>query len=155
MSVFEVRNDGFYYDDNKMPVLSGAMHYFRTLPEYWEDRLKKLKACGLNTVETYIAWNIHEKREGEFDFTGIADIERFIEIAGSLGLFVILRPSPYICSEWDFGGLPAWLLADKNINVRCSCPLYLEKVTNYYKELIPRLTKYQCTNGGPVIKFQI
>ncbi|MBO5036899.1 MAG: beta-galactosidase [Clostridia bacterium] len=155
MSVFEVRNDGFYYDDNKMPVLSGAMHYFRTLPEYWEDRLRKLKACGLNTVETYIAWNIHEKREGEFDFTGIADIERFIEIAGSLGLFVILRPSPYICSEWDFGGLPAWLLADKNINVRCSCPLYLEKVTNYYKELIPRLTKYQCTNGGPVIMFQI
>lgn len=155
MSVFEVRKDGFYFDEKKIPLLSGAMHYFRTLPEYWEDRLKKLKACGLNTVETYVAWNVHEKNEGEFDFSGIADVERFIEIAGSLGLYVILRPSPYICTEWDFGGLPAWLLSDKNMRLRCACPLYLEKVRNYYEILIPRLAKHQCTNGGPVIMFQI
>ena len=147
MSVFEIRKDGFFLDDCKFTILSGAMHYFRILPDYWEDRLKKLKACGLNTVETYIPWNLHEKKAGEFDFSGIADVEKYIEIAASLGLYVILRPSPYICAEWDFGGLPAWLLSDKNIIVRCSCPQYLEKVKNYYTVLIPRLAKYQCTNG--------
>ncbi len=155
MSVFEIHKDGFFIDNKKFHILSGAMHYFRILPEYWEDRLKKLKACGLNTVETYVPWNIHECREGEFDFTGIADVERYIEIAASIGLYVILRPSPYICSEWDFGGLPAWLLSDRNINVRCSCPQYLEKVKNYYNVLIPKLAAHQCTNGGPVIMFQI
>ncbi len=155
MSRFEIRKEGFFFDNNKITILSGAMHYFRILPDYWEDRLKKLKACGLNTVETYIPWNIHEKREGEFDFSGIADVERYISIAASLGLHVILRPSPYICSEWDFGGLPAWLLANRNVNVRCSCPEYLKKVTDYYKVLIPKLAKYQCDNGGPVIMIQI
>ena len=155
MSIFEVKNDGFYFDGKKTPILSGAMHYFRILPVYWEDRLKKLKACGLNTVETYIAWNMHEKKEGKFNFSGIADVERFITLAGSVGLHVILRPSPYICSEWDFGGMPAWLLADKNIQVRCSCPVFLDKVKNYYSKLIPRLAKHQCTHGGPVIMFQL
>ena len=98
------------------------------------------KLLGLKITELLVL-------DGEFDFSGIANVEKYIEIAASLGLYVILRPSPYICAEWDFGGLPAWLLSDKNIIVRCSCPQYLEKVKNYYTVLIPRLAKYQCTNG--------
>jgi len=155
MSVFEIKNDGFYFDGKPFRVFSGAMHYFRILPEYWLDRLKKLKACGLNTVETYIPWNFHEAKEGQFNFIGLADVEKYISLAESIGLKVILRPSPYICSEWDFGGLPAWLLANNNLTVRCACPYYLEKVENYYKELIPRLAKHQCTNGGGIIMIQI
>ena len=119
-------------------IISGAVHYFRVVPEYWEDRLLKLKACGFNTVETYIAWNVHEPKE-EFNFRGMADVVSFIEIAGKLGLHVIVRPSPFICAEWEFGGLPGWSLGYGEIRLRCSDPLYLSKVDHYYDELIPRL----------------
>ena len=100
----------FYLDGEKLKIYSGAIHYFRTVPEYWEDRLLKLKAAGFNTVETYTCWNLHEKKPGEFDFDGILDIVKFIETAKKVGLYAIVRPGPYICAEWDFGGLPAWLL---------------------------------------------
>ncbi|MEG1887090.1 MAG: beta-galactosidase, partial [Oscillospiraceae bacterium] len=155
MSVFEIRENSFYLDGEIFNLLSGAVHYFRTVPEYWEDRLLKLKACGLNTVETYIPWNLHEKSEGKFNFSGIADVESFINLAGSLELKVIIRPSPFICGEWEFGGLPAWLLSDSNMKLRCACPLYLKKIENYYNELIPRISALQCTKGGPVILVQI
>lgn len=100
----------FYLGDKEFRILSGAIHYFRVVPEYWRDRLLKLKACGLNTVETYVAWNVHEPQPGMFNFSGLADLEKFIQTAAELGLYVIVRPGPYICSEWDLGGLPAWLL---------------------------------------------
>ena len=100
---FEIK-DEFYLDGEKMKVISGGMHYFRVLPEYWRDRLEKLKALGCNTVETYIPWNLHEKEKGVFDFSGMLDITRFVRTAQELGLWVILRPSPYICAEWEFGG---------------------------------------------------
>ena len=111
MPILTYDKDNFYIDGKKTRILSGAIHYFRVVPEYWEDRLKKLKAMGLNTVETYMCWNLHERREGEFDFDGILDVSRFIGIAERLGLYVIVRRGPYICAEWDFGGLPAWLQA--------------------------------------------
>lgn len=155
MSKFEIKSDSFYLDGKPIRILSGAMHYFRILPEYWEDRLLKLKGAGLNTVETYVPWNFHETREGEFNFTGRHDVERYIELAGKLGLHVIVRPSPYICAEWEFGGLPAWLLKNESIRLRCADEYYMAKVSNYYKELLPRLAKYQCTKGGPVIMMQI
>lgn len=152
---FTYQNNQFIYDDQPVTILSGAVHYFRTLPEYWEDRLLKLKACGLNTVETYTCWNLHERREGEFDFSGLLDIEKFIETAEKLGLFVILRPGPYICAEWDFGGLPSWLLSYPDIALRCDDPLYLEKVKPYYRELLSRIRPHLCTNGGNVIMVQV
>ena len=108
MKKLTVKNNQFFLDDTPFQILSGAVHYFRIVPEYWEDRLRKVKAAGLNTVETYIPWNFHERQKGEFTFTGNADVERFVKLAGSLGLYVIIRPSPYICAEWEAGGLPFW-----------------------------------------------
>ncbi|WP_168120862.1 beta-galactosidase family protein [Paenibacillus sp. HB172176] len=136
-------------------IISGAVHYFRVVPEYWKDRLQKLKACGFNTVETYVPWNLHEPNEGQFVFEGIADIENFIRTAGELGLYVIVRPSPYICAEWEFGGLPAWLLADANMRLRCADERFLEKVDAYYEVLLPKFRSWLSTNGGPIIAMQI
>ncbi len=155
MAVFGIRGKDFVYDGKPVRILSGAIHYFRVVPEYWEDRLRKLKACGFNTVETYVAWNIHEPKPGQFCFEGMADIEKFIKIAGDLGLFVIVRPGPYICSEWEFGGLPAWLLADPDIELRCYNKPFLEKVDRFFDELLARLRPLQCTQGGPIIAMQI
>ena len=155
MSVFTYENDKFTLDGKPFQIISGAMHYWRIVPEYWEDRLKKLRACGFNTVETYVAWNLHERKEGEFDFSGNLDIERYISIAESLGLKVIVRPGPYICSEFDFGGLPSWLLAYPDVHLRCNDPKYLEKVRPYYRELLSRVKPHLCTNGGGVIMLQI
>ncbi|MBO5213382.1 MAG: beta-galactosidase [Clostridia bacterium] len=155
MPEFLIKEDRFELDGKPLQIISGSIHYFRTVPEYWRDRLLKLKACGFNTVETYVPWNLHEPREGQFNFQGIADVERFIQTAADLGLFVIVRPSQFICAEWEFGGLPAWLLKDRNLSLRCADKAYLEKVDNYFKVLIPKLAKYQCTNGGPILMCQI
>ena len=154
MSNFEIR-DNFYMDGKPVKIISGAFHYFRTIPEYWQDRLEKLKNLGCNTVETYIPWNLHEREKGEFCFEGMLDIERFIRLARDLGLYVILRPSPYICAEWEFGGLPAWLLREDGMRLRVNDPVFLGHVEEYYRELLPRLTPWQCTKGGPVILMQV
>ena len=114
-----------------------------------------LKALGFNTVETYIPWNLHEPKEGEFDFQGIKDVVSFIKKAQEMELMVIVRPSPYICAEWEFGGLPAWLLTYDNLHLRSDCPRYLEKVKNYYEVLLPMLTSLQSTQGGPIIMMQV
>ena len=152
---FTYRDGRFFLNGEPYTIISGAVHYFRTLPEYWEDRLTKLKACGFNTVETYSCWNLHERQEGVFDFSGILDIVRFIETARRLELNVILRPGPYICAEWDFGGLPSWLLKYPNIALRCNDPLYLDKVRPYYTEFLGRIRPHLCTNGGNVIMVQV
>lgn len=154
MATFEIRDD-FYLNGEKFQVISGSIHYFRVVPEYWRDRLLKLRAMGCNTVETYIPWNFHESHKGEFDFTGIRDVEAFVRLAQELGLWVILRPSPYICAEWEFGGLPAWLLKEDGIRLRCSDPRYLKHFMDYYDELLPRLVPLQITHGGPVIMMQV
>ena len=155
MSVFSYDHQNFLMDGRPFRILSGAMHYFRIVPEYWEDRLKKLKACGFNTVETYTCWNLHERQEGVFDFSGILDVERYIQLAEELGLYVIVRPGPYICSEFEFGGLPSWLLKYPNLGLRCNDPVYLEKVTPFYRELFRRIRPHLCTNGGNVIMVQV
>ena len=136
-------------------LLSGAIHYFRVHPAQWSDRLAKARALGLNTVETYVAWNLHEPEPGQFNFTGQADLVGFIEEAARQGLQVIVRPGPYICAEWEFGGLPAWLLRDPQMQVRCQYPPYLEAVERFYRELLPRLTPLQMTRGGPIIAMQV
>lgn len=155
MAVFEISGNQFLYDGKPVRIFSGAIHYFRVVPEYWRDRLLKLKACGLNTVETYVPWNVHEPRPGEFNFEGMADIVKFIEIAHELDLMVIVRPGPYICAEWEFGGLPSWLLADPNMRLRCYHKPFLERVDKYFDELLPRLKPLLCTNGGPIIAMQV
>lgn len=155
MKKLSVRDNRFFLDEKPLQILSGAVHYFRIVPEYWEDRLLKVKAAGLNTVETYIPWNLHEPQKGRFNFTGIADVERFIRLAGELGLYVIIRPSPYICAEWEGGGLPSWLLQDSSLKIRCCCRPYLERVKSYYHELLPRLVSLQIAAGGPIIAMQI
>lgn len=154
MGTFEIKDD-FYLDGEPFQIISGAFHYFRTVPEYWQDRLEKCKAFGLNTVETYIPWNLHEPKKGVFRFDGILDIERFIRMADALGLYVIIRPSPYICAEWEFGGLPGWLLAEDGMKLRTSYAPFLEAVQEYYRILLPKITPYQVDRGGNVIMMQV
>ncbi|GAA1556646.1 beta-galactosidase [Actinomadura kijaniata] len=136
-------------------VLSGAMHYFRTLPPQWPQRLAALRAMGLDTVETYVPWNLHEPRPGEYVFTGLADVEGFLRAAADAGLRAIVRPGPYICAEWDNGGLPAWLRADGEIPLRCMDRRYLDAVDRWFDVLIPRLVPHLATRGGNVIMMQV
>lgn len=151
---FEVK-ETYYLNNKPFQLISGAIHYFRVVPEYWRDRLEKLKNAGCNTVETYIPWNFHEPRKGELLWDGMRDVKKFIEIAQEIGLYVIVRPSPYICAEWEFGGLPAWLLKDRNMRVREDNPAFLNHVDAYYEELFKILTPLQINYGGPIIMFQI
>ncbi|MGN0797853.1 MAG: beta-galactosidase [Christensenellales bacterium] len=153
--MFEIQGNDFLLDGKKYNVYSGAMHYFRIPHEYWEDRLTKLKLAGFNTVETYVCWNLHEPKKGEFCFEGDLDIAEYIAIAGKLGLNVIVRPGPYICAEWEAGGFPAWLFKDKNIDLRCFCPEYLAHVKDFYTKLMSILVPLQCTKGGNIIAMQI
>ena len=153
--MLSISGDQFLLNDTPFRILSGAIHYFRVVPEYWRDRLEKARAFGLNTVETYVAWNLHEPRPGEFHFDGRLDLVRFIQIAAELGLKVIVRPGPYICSEWEFGGLPAWLLKDPNMQVRCMYLPYLEAVGHFLDALMPRLVPLQASHGGPIIAMQV
>ena len=144
-----------YIHGKETKIMSGAMHYFRIHPEYWYDRLLKLKECGCNCVETYAVWNLHEKKEGEFDFSGWLDLGRFLDTAKDLGLYAIVRPGPYICSEWDFGGLPRWLLKDKGMKVRCSHPSFLEKMTPYLERVCEIMKPRMLDNGGNIIFVQV
>lgn len=147
--------DKFYLDDKPFQIISGAIHYFRVVPEYWRDRLEKLKNMGCNTVETYIPWNFHEHKKGEFLWDGQRDVCRFIEIAQDLGLYVIIRPAPFICAEWEWGGLPAWLLAEPEMRPRCSYEPFMKHVRDYYEVLLPKLMPYQIDHGGKIILMQI
>lgn len=154
MTTFEIKED-FMLNGQPFKIISGAIHYFRLPTSQWEDSLYNLKALGANTVETYLPWNIHEPAEGVFDFTGMKDVEAFVSLAQRLGLWVILRPSVYICAEWEFGGLPAWLLKESGIRLRSTDERFMSRVANYYQELLPRLVPLQVTQGGPVLMMQI
>ncbi|WP_430616120.1 glycosyl hydrolase [Enterococcus sp. DIV1279b] len=153
MRTFEIKED-FLLDGKPIKLISGAIHYFRMTPAQWTDSLYNLKALGANTVETYIPWNLHEPREGVYDFEGMKDICAFVKQAQALGLMVILRPSVYICAEWEFGGLPAWLL-NEPMRLRSTDPRFMAKVRNYFQVLLPKLVPLQITHGGPVIMMQV
>ncbi len=155
MTTFSYDNKNFLLNGKPFKILSGAMHYFRIPREYWSDRLLKLKECGFNTVETYTCWNLHEQKEGEFDFSGNLDLAEYIKIASELGLYVILRPGPYICAEWEAGGLPAWLLKYREMALRCNDALFLEKVKRYLTALFDEVKPYLATNGGNIIMAQV
>ena len=148
-------NKKFYIDGEPVEIHSGSIHYFRSLPEKWPDLLLKLKQCGFNTVETYCAWNLHEEEPEQFDFSGRLDVVRFIELAEELGLYVIVRPGPYICAEWELGGLPAWLLKDEGRRLRTDEGDYLSYVKRYFDRLMPLLLPHQQTRGGKIILFSV
>lgn len=145
----------FTLDGAPFRILGGSIHYFRVPRAYWRDRLLKLKACGLNTLTTYVPWNLHEPERGVYLFQEELDLEAYIRLAGELGLWVILRPGPYICAEWDLGGLPSWLLQDKKMKLRTSYSGFTSAVNSYFDKLIPRITPLQYKNGGPIIAVQV
>ena len=153
MQTFEIKEE-FLVDGKPTKLISGAIHYFRMTPAQWEDSLYNLKALGANTIETYIPWNLHEPVEGVYDFEGMKDIVAFVSLAQELGLMVILRPSVYICAEWEFGGLPAWLLKE-HVRLRSTDPRFIAKVRTYFSVLLPKLVPLQVTHGGPVIMMQV
>lgn len=155
MTRFSYDDKNFLLNGKPFTILSGALHYFRIPREYWYDRLLKLKECGFNTVETYTCWNLHEEREGEFNFSGMLDLAEFIKTAEEIGLYVILRPGPYICAEWEAGGLPAWLFKYHDMALRCNDALFLEKVKRYFVALFNEVRPHFATNSGGIIMVQV
>ena len=151
---FEIIGNEFYRDGKAIKLFSGAVHYFRNMPDTWRDIFKKMKAMGLNCVETYCAWNLHEPKPDVFCFENHLDIARFIKIAAEEGLMVIVRPGPYICAEWEFGGLPWWIQTDENMEIRCLNPNYIKRFDKYLDQIIGQIKDLLCTNGGPVIMLQ-
>ncbi len=154
-SRISIAGDQFIRDGKPYQIISGAIHYPRVPREYWADRLRKARAMGLNTVETYAFWNVHEPQEGVFDFSGNNDIAAFVRMAQEEGLNVIVRPGPYICAEWEAGGLPAWLFADPSIKVRTRDVRFLAAADRYLARLGKELAPLQAARGGPIIAVQV
>ncbi|MGV9270819.1 glycoside hydrolase family 35 protein [Kitasatospora sp. NPDC003701] len=147
--------DTFLREGRPHRIVSAAVHYFRIRPELWTDRLTRLRAMGVNTVETYVAWNFHQPAPGSCDFTGDRDLAGFVRAAGEMGLDVIVRPGPYICAEWEFGGLPAWLLADPAVRLRRVDGPYLAAVDAWFDDLVPVLLPLLASRGGPVVAVAV
>lgn len=155
-AILTYRNSRLFRAGNPHRILAGAVHYFRVHPDLWRDRLLKLQAMGANTVDTYVAWNFHQPKQGVApDFSGWRDLGRFIDLAGEIGLDVIVRPGPFICAEWDNGGLPAWLTGVPGIGLRCMDPAFTKPTEMWFDELLPVLVSRQACNGGPVVAVQI
>nr|XP_051690458.1 beta-galactosidase-1-like protein 2 isoform X3 [Oryctolagus cuniculus] len=151
----QAKGQNFMLEDSTFWIFGGSMHYFRVPKEYWRDRLLKMKACGLNTLTTYVPWNLHEPERGKFDFSGNLDLEAFVLMAAEIGLWVILRPGPYICSEIDLGGLPSWLLQDSGMRLRTTYKGFTEAVDLYFDHLMSRVVPLQYKHGGPIIAVQV
>lgn len=152
---FEAGNGQFLLDGKPFQVISGEMHYPRVPRAYWRDRLKMAKAMGLNTISTYVFWNLHEPHPGEYGFSGENDVAEFVREAQQEGLYVILRPGPYVCSEWEFGGFPSWLLKDRSMLVRSSNPKFIAATRSWFLRLGQELAPLQIGNGGPILMVQI
>lgn len=152
---FAVANGQFTLDGKPFRVISGEMHYPRIPREYWRARLRMARAMGLNTITTYVFWNLHEPQPGVYDFAGNNDIAEFIREAQQEGLYVILRPGPYVCAEWEWGGYPAWLLKDRSLVVRSSDPKFMGPATRWLTRLGKELAPLQIGNGGPIILTQV
>ncbi|XP_006150029.1 beta-galactosidase-1-like protein 2 [Tupaia chinensis] len=151
----QAKGQNFMLEDSTFWIFGGSIHYFRVPKEYWRDRLLKMKACGMNTLTTYVPWNLHEPERGKFDFSGNLDLEAFILLAAELGLWVILRPGPYVCSEIDLGGLPSWLLQDPGMRLRTTYKGFTEAVDLYFDHLMSRVVPLQYKHGGPIIAVQV
>uniref|UniRef100_A0A8V0YZJ3 Beta-galactosidase n=1 Tax=Gallus gallus TaxID=9031 RepID=A0A8V0YZJ3_CHICK len=145
----------FVKDGHPFRYISGSIHYSRVPRYYWKDRLLKMKMAGLNAIQTYVPWNYHEPQMGVYDFSGDRDLEYFLQLASETGLLVILRAGPYICAEWDMGGLPAWLLEKESIVLRSSDSDYLTAVEKWMGVLLPKMKPHLYHNGGPIIMVQV
>ena len=153
---FSLAKDDFLLDGKPFQMISGEMHPARIPKEYWRHRIQMAKAMGCNTIAAYIFWNYHENKEGIFDFsTSNHNIREFIKICQEEGMWVILRPGPYVCAEWDFGGLPPYLLKIPDIKIRCMDTRYMAAVTKYINRLSKEVALLQCTKGGPILMVQI
>lgn len=152
-----LRADGnqFLLDGRPFQIISGEMHYPRIPRPYWRDRMKKARAMGLNTISTYLFWNLHEPRPGQFDFSGQLDVAEFVRTAQQEGLFVLLRPGPYVCAEWDLGGLPAWLLADGQTVLRSADEKFLRAAERFLLRAGRELAPLQSGRGGPILAVQV
>lgn len=151
---FEIGDHDFLLDDKPFQIRCGEIHAARVPQEYWRHRLQMAKAMGLNTVCAYLFWNLHEPTEGHFDWSGQADAAQFCKIAQEEGLWVILRPGPYSCAEWEMGGLPWWLLKNPDLKIRSRDPSFLEPARQYLKEVGRILGPLQVTHGGPILMVQ-
>ena len=152
---FTTGKNTFLLNGKPFIVKAAELHYPRIPRQYWEHRIKMCKALGMNTVCLYVFWNIHEQREGEFDFTGNNDVAEFCRIAQRNGMYVIVRPGPYVCAEWEMGGLPWWLLKKKDIRLREQDPYFMERVRLFEKEVGKQLAGLTIQNGGPIIMVQV
>lgn len=153
---FEIKDGKFIYDSKPIKIISGEMHYARIPKEYWRHRLQMAKAIGLNAIATYVFWNYHNTAPGIWDFeTGNKDLKTFIKTAQEEGLMVILRPGPYACAEWEFGGHPWGLLKEKDIDLRTNNQQYLDACEVYIQKLAEQVVPLQITNGGPIIMVQV
>ncbi|ROP65320.1 beta-galactosidase family protein [Curtobacterium sp. PhB115] len=152
---FAIGDTDFLLDGEPHRILSGAIHYFRVHPDLWADRIRKAKLMGLNTIETYVAWNAHAPSPGSFSFEGGLDLGRFLDLIAAEGMHAIVRPGPYICAEWTNGGLPYWLFADGSVGVRRDEPGFLAAVSSYLQALAPVLVPRQIDHGGPIVLVQV
>jgi beta-galactosidase len=152
---FTVSGDKFLLDGKPYQVISGEMHYPRVPRAYWRDRFRKARAMGLNTITTYVFWNVHEPRPGAYDFSGQNDVAEYIREAQQEGLNVILRPGPYVCAEWELGGYPSWLLKDRSMLLRSSNPQYLAAMNRWFARLGKEISPLLLRNGGPIIAVQV
>ncbi len=154
--VFSLHNNDFLLDGKPFQIISGEMHPARIPREYWQNRIQMAKAMGCNTIAVYVFWNYLETSPGKWDFSSEnRDIAAFIKLCQKEGMWVILRPGPYVCAEWDFGGLPAYLLQTPNIKLRCMDSTYMAAVTRYVERLSKEVTSLQCDNGGPILMVQV
>ncbi len=152
---FKVEHGQFLLDNQPFQIISGEMHYPRIPREYWRARLKMAKAMGLNTITTYVFWNVHEPTPGVYDFSGNADLAEFLREAQQEGLYVILRPGPYVCAEWELGGYPAWLLKDPTLKVRSRDPRFLAAARAWLLRVGQEVAPLQIGNGGPILAVQV
>ncbi len=154
--VFSLGKSDFLLDGKPFQIISGEMHPARIPKMYWRQRIQMAKAMGCNTIAAYVFWNYHEQQKGVFDFkTENRNIAEFISICKEEGMWVLLRPGPYVCAEWDFGGLPPYLLTIPDIKLRCMDPRYMAEVTRYVNVLSGQVRDLQCTNGGPILMVQV
>ena len=152
---FTTGNQTFLLNGKPFVVKAAELHYPRIPRPYWEHRIQMCKALGMNTICLYVFWNIHEQREGQFDFTGNKDIAAFCKLAQKHGMYVIVRPGPYVCAEWEMGGLPWWLLKKKDIRLREQDPYFMERVEKFMSKVGEQLAPLTIQHGGPIIMVQV
>ncbi|KAK0400067.1 hypothetical protein QR680_003338 [Steinernema hermaphroditum] len=154
-SAFTFKDQQFFLNDQPFRYISGSIHYFRIPPELWNDRLQRIRAAGLNAVQFYVPWNFHEERPGVFNFKDDRNVSQFIELAQTNDLYVLIRVGPYSCGEWENGGLPWWLLKDKDIRMRTNDTRFLSATDRFFSGLFPQIEPHLIRNGGPILMVQI